>query len=120
MAKRTGPTNVYLQELILELKKIAKANQAPIWKAVAEALEKPRRQKIEVNVAEIERYAKNGETVVVPGVVLAKGELTKQVTVAAWRFSKAAKEKIEKTGSVLTIWELVEKNPKGSEVKIMM
>lgn len=121
VSKKTGPTNVYLRRLISELRKASRKEKAPIWKDVAEKLAKPRRRKIEVNISDINRHAKAGETVVVPGVVMAAGELDKDVNVAAWRFTGTAKKKIEKAkGKTLTITELVEKNPKGSKVKIML
>jgi large subunit ribosomal protein L18e len=121
MAKRTGPTNVHLRQLIVGLEKVAKANSATVWKDVAKALAKPRRQKVEVNLVDIDRYAEKGQTVVVPGTVLAKGDLTKEVTIAAWRFSPAAEEKIKKAnGTILSIGELLEKNPNGKKVKIMV
>ncbi|MEM7826471.1 MAG: 50S ribosomal protein L18e [Candidatus Aenigmatarchaeota archaeon] len=119
--KPTGPTNPYLKKLIEDLKQKSKELKAPIWKAVAEKLEKPRRKKVEVNVYEIERYAKEGETVVVPGVVLGSGEIRKKVRVAAWRFSPKAEEKIKKAGGiVMKIEDLVKENPKGSNVKILV
>ncbi len=121
MAKRTGPTNPYLKQLVEDLKKKHFAEKTPIWLAVAEKLEKPRRQKVEVNLSDIERNVQKGETVVVPGIVLAAGELTKNVNVAAWRFSGNAGDKIKKAkGKVLTIDELVKENPKGTGVKILV
>lgn len=119
--KPTGPTNPYLRRLIEELKQKSRELKAPIWKAVAEKLEKPRRKKVEVNVYEIERHAREGETIVVPGVVLGNGEIKKQVIVAAWRFSSKAEEKIKKAGGrVMKIEELIKENPKGSNVKILV
>jgi large subunit ribosomal protein L18e len=121
MAKRTGPTNVYMRKLVTELRKAAKKENAPIWEDVAEKLAKPSRQQAEVNLSGINRHAAKGETVVVPGVVLGDGKLDKPVNVAAWRFSFAAIEKITKAkGKAMTIMELVEKNPKGSKVRIMV
>ncbi|MGC8812280.1 MAG: 50S ribosomal protein L18e [Candidatus Aenigmatarchaeota archaeon] len=118
--KRTGPTNPYLRQLIEELKKSSRELKAPIWLAIAEKLEKPRRKKVEVNIFDIEKNAQTNETVIVPGVVLSSGELTKPVRVAAWRFSRKAREKIEKSGGkCLTIEELLKENPKGSGVKIL-
>lgn len=118
--KRTGPTNIYLKELIGRLRKFGYEKNAPIWISVAEKLEKPRRKKIEVNISRIERNVKEGETIVVPGVVLGSGELTKKIKVAAWRFSSSAKIKIEKAGGeCLSIEELIEKNPRGSGVRII-
>lgn len=120
MVKRTGPTNPYLRKLIEDLKKKSFELKAPIWKDVAEKLEKPRRKRIEVNLIDIERHTKEGDIVVVPGIVLANGNLSKSVTIAAWKFSLAAKEKIEKSKSkAIAVEELLEKNPKGSGIKIL-
>jgi len=121
MTKRTGPTDTYLREIIVGLKKAAKKNQAAVWEDVAERLGKPRRQKVEVDVVDINRYGEKGDTVIVPGTVLGSGNMTKSVKVAAWRFSGAAKEKIEKAGgSTMSISELLNNNPKGEKVRIMV
>ena len=120
MSKRTGPTNPVLRRLIQDLKKKSIELKSPFLKEIAEKLNKPRRQRIEVNLSHIERHARDGETVIVPGVVLGCGQLSKPVTVCAWRFSKPAMEKIKKSrGKVLTIEELLEKNPRGSNVRIL-
>lgn len=120
MAKRTGPTNPYQKQTIDYLKNKSRELAAPIWKIIAEKLEKPRRQKIEVNLTDIDRYTANGDTVIVPGIVLASGDLTKPVNIAAWKFSSEAIKKIkESNGKILTIEELVKENPKGTGVKIL-
>jgi len=117
MAKRTGPTNIHMRTLINKLQK----TKSPAWRDVAKRLGSARRRKVEVNIASIGRHAKSGETVVVPGIVLASGEIDKAVTVAAWRFSATAVEKIKKAkGKVMTIEEMLKKNPKGSKIKIMV
>lgn len=119
MVKRTGPMNKYLKELIIKLKKLAKANNAKIWEDVALKLAKPTRKRIEVNISKINRYANENDIIVVPGVVLGAGSLTKKVTVAAWRFTGRAKEKIVATGGkAISIEELTKTNPKGSRVRI--
>jgi len=119
--KRTGPTNVYQKQLIEDLKKKSIEDKAAIWRDVAEKLEKPRRKKIEVNLSDIDRNTKKNDFVVIPGMVLGSGELTKPVNVAGWRFSSSAKEKIKKSkGKILTIEELVKEKPKGTGVKILM
>jgi ribosomal protein L18E len=51
MAKRTGPTNIHLQQLVRELKKLSTKEKAPIWKRIAEDLAKSTRQRREVNIA---------------------------------------------------------------------
>ena len=110
--------NLVLKEMIEKL--YARGTEYPVWKAVAKALNRPRRKKYEVNVYKIEKFAKNNENILVPGSVLGSGEITKPVKVAALKFSKGAKEKIEKAGGkCLTIPELFKQNPKGTGVKIM-
>lgn len=117
MVKRTGPTNVHMRTLINRLQKTKSA----AWKDIAKKLGGARRKKVEVNISVINRHAKDGETIVVPGTVLAGGEINKPVTVAAWRFSTAAAEKIKKAkGITMTIEELLKKNPKGSKIRIMV
>ena len=120
MVKRTGPTNIVLRKTVRMLKKIARENNAKIWKDIAERLEKPSRQRIVVNVSRINRYTKEGDTVVVPGKVLGSGTIDHKVTVAAIGFSKSAYEKIVKTGGTcLHILDLALRNPKGSNIKII-
>jgi len=119
--KRTGPTNIYVKELVEKLKKKSLELKAPIWRAVAEKLEKPRRNKVEVNLIEIDKNTSAGDTVVVPGVVLGNGSLTKPIKIAAVRFSSSALKRIEESKSeILTIEKLLEQNPKGSGVKILV
>jgi len=118
--KELKTTNPQLVELIRFLKKQSREQKAPIWKAVAEKLAVSRRRRIAVNISRINRYTEKNETVVVPGKVLGAGELNHPVTVAAFTFSETAKQKIKKAkGKCLTIPELVKKNPKGSNVKII-
>ncbi len=117
--KRTGPTNVHLRRLVHRLRKYSREYRAPIWKAVAEKLWKPRRERVEVNLSTINRYTEDGDVVVVPGKVLGSGVLDHSVTVAAWRFSRRALREIRKRGEALYIEELLERNPEGRGVKII-
>lgn len=120
MVKRTGPTNPYLRQLAEALRNKSLELKAPIWKDVSKKLSKPTRQRIEVNLSDIERNAADGETVLVPGVVLSAGNLTKKVNVTAWKFSKPAEQKIKNSGGkTMTIEQLMSENPKGSNIKII-
>ncbi|MCY0868523.1 MAG: 50S ribosomal protein L18e [Desulfurococcus sp.] len=113
-------TNVVLRKTIEELIKASNKNNAPIWRAVAEELSKPRRRRRAVNISRLNRYTSPGDVVVVPGKVLGAGVLDHPITVAASSFSKTAIEKILKSGGrVLHILDLVSENPKGSGVKII-
>ncbi|HIP66236.1 MAG TPA: 50S ribosomal protein L18e [Pyrodictium sp.] len=119
--KRTGPTNIIIRRTIRMLRKYARQHNAPIWRYVAELLERPRRLRIEVNVSKINRYTQPNETVVVPGKVLGAGNIDHPVTVAAIAFSKSAVEKIRAAGGrVMHILQLLEENPRGSRVKIII
>ena len=121
MAKPTGPTNLHVKQLVEALKKKSLESKAPIWMDIAEKLEGPSRGKVEVNLGKISEHAQDGGAVVVPGVVLGDGELTKTVSIAAYRFSKAAMEKIKKTKcKPITIEELTKINPKGTGVRILV
>ncbi len=102
-------------ELIKNLYRKGIEEDMPVWKAVARALNRPRRKQHEVNLYRIEKYAKPDEIVIVPGVVLGGGEITKNITIVADKFSKSAREKIKNAGGkCMSIWEFVE-NYKGRE-----
>ncbi len=118
--KPTGPTNLVLKELINELRTQGYKENINFMVNLAKELETARRRRAEVNISKLERVCKEKETVVVPGKVLSSGILTKPLTVAALSFSAAAKEKIKKAdGKVITIKELIKKNPKGTKVRLV-
>jgi len=118
--KRTKITNPELLSLIRFLKKKSTENEAAIWRRVAEMLSKPKRRRIAVNISRICRYTKENDEVIVPGKVLGSGVINHPVKVAAFAFSDQARSKIIKAkGKCLTIPELAEMNPKGSNVKII-
>ena len=108
-------TNPQLQQTIEQLRKKAYQEQSNLWLRVAEDLEKPTRSRIIVNISRIERNAKDGETIVVPGKVLGNGELTKKVTIIAWQFSNDARDKISKVGKAV---DFTGEMPKG-KIRIM-
>ena len=118
MTLRTGPMNYQLQLLLMELE--TKARTSLFWRRIAADLQKPTRQRRTVNVYKIEQFARDGETIVVPGKVLSVGHLSKKVAVAAFTFSKEAEQKIKAAkGTVLSIQELLQKNPDGKKVRIL-
>ncbi|SFM59653.1 50S ribosomal protein L18e [Methanolobus profundi] len=119
-AKIQRKTNPRTPVLIAALKEEARQNEAAIWRDVAKRLEKPGKNYAQVNLSKINRYAKDGETVLIAGKVLGSGLLNKAVTVAAYNFSATAMEKIaEVGGKCLTIEEMMKENPKGSGIKIL-
>jgi large subunit ribosomal protein L18e len=120
MPSPTGPTNPVLRKLIRQLHEHGKKQKARVWLELAERLEGPRRARAEVNLSQLSRYTSEGNTIVVPGKVLAAGTLNHSVSIAAFKFSGAARRKIAATGGkALTIQQLVEQNPSGKSVKLM-
>ncbi len=119
MTKRTGPTNEYLASLIRNLKKLSIEKNVKIWKAIALELEKPTRKRRVVNLERINRVCNDNETIIVPGKVLATGDLTKKLKIAAFSFSEQALNKINKHSKAITIEQLMKENPKGSKTRII-
>ncbi|MFT4921569.1 MAG: large subunit ribosomal protein L18e [Haloarculaceae archaeon] len=112
-------TNPRLSSLIADLKSAARNSGGDVWNDVAERLEKPRRTHAEVNLGRIERYAREEETVVVPGKVLGSGVLQKEVTVAAVDFSGTAEQKIDQVGDTKQLEQALEDNPEGANVRVI-
>lgn len=118
---KSGPERKDLLELARKLEKAAKASKAPVWKRVAELLLKPRRKRVEVNLSKIDAHAKEGDTVVVPGKVLSVGSLTKKITVACFSCSAGVPKKVSSaSATIIPITKLLEQNPSGKLVKIIV
>ncbi len=99
---KKGTTNPELKKTIIKLKKTKK----PVFVRIAQLLEKPRRKRIEVNLWKINKNAKEGELIVVPGKILAYGDLTKKIKISSFNASKKAIEKINKVGEYIKIEDL--------------
>lgn len=112
--------NPELVRVIVELRKAARAHRAPVWRATAERLSRPRHQVFPLNVGHLERLAEAKETIVVPGKVLAEGRLTKPLTIGAVSFSSEARSKVQAAGgTTLTISELLKNYPDGKGVRLL-
>jgi len=118
--RKPNTTNPELIELIRFLKRQSRENKAEFWHKIAESLAKPRRKRVAVNLSRLNRYTQKNDVVAVPGKVLGAGEIDHPITVAAFAFSEKARDKIKAAKcKSLSLFELVEKNPKGSNVKII-
>jgi len=118
--KKVRAANPELVALIRSLRKKSRENQVEIWRYIADRLSSSRRRRIAVNVSRLNRYTKEGETVAVPGKVLGAGTIDHPINVAAFSFSDQARSKIlNAKGKCLTITALMEKNPKGTNVKVI-
>jgi len=111
--------NNQLKELVHELRKASVTQDVGVWAAVAEDLERPTRKHAAVNLSALARSTKQGEIVVVPGKVLGDGELAHAITIAALGFSQSAQVKLKASkATIMTINELLTKDPKGKTVRI--
>ncbi len=111
----TGPEPFQHRKLIRDLWKTRRR----IWRTISKKLSGPRRNRVEANLKRINNKTKDGDIIVVPGKVLGIGDLNHKLTIACLTCSKSAREKIVDSGStLLSIEELVEKNPEGKNIKI--
>jgi large subunit ribosomal protein L18e len=109
-----------LIQLISLLKKESREKQAGIWLDIAEYLSKSRSQRVAVNLSKINRNTKRADTIVVPGKILGSGSINHAVTVASFGASEKAKAKlVAARAKYVSIPELLKKNPKGANIKII-
>ncbi len=107
-------TNSKLVETLIAAKKNSK------WIEVASILSGPRRKRINVNLDEINKNSKAGETIIVPGKILSQGEIDKKIKIVAFSFSKKAEEKLLSAKcEVSDILEEINKNPEAKGIKIL-
>ena len=100
MPHPTGPTDLNTKRLIAQLRKVKE------YKGLARDLAKPRRQKAELSLADLGKV--KAEKIATAGKVLADGELTRPITLFAWRISKPAAAKIRAAGGkALGLEELI-------------
>ncbi|MEM3091203.1 MAG: 50S ribosomal protein L18e [Candidatus Pacearchaeota archaeon] len=102
------------------IKTIIAAKKESAWVPIASMLSAPRRKKIKLNLYEIDKKSKEGETIVVPGKVLSQGDINKKIRLIAFSFSEMAKQKLEKLGiQFSTIDEEIKRNPKAKDIRIL-
>src|SRR3989344_8743665 len=77
---------------LVETIRLAKKKEK--WIEIASLLSGPRRKRLNLNLNEIDKESKEGDTIVIPGKVLSQGELTKRIKIVAFSFSERAKEKL--------------------------
>ncbi|MDI9644489.1 MAG: 50S ribosomal protein L18e [Candidatus Verstraetearchaeota archaeon] len=120
MVKRTLPTNPKTRRLIRLLRRASRSNNVGVWRDLSDLLSVPTRKRISVNVSKIEKFAKEGEFIAVPGRVLGFGNLSKKIDVAALSFTPSAREKITAAGGrAISLEVLLNLNPRGRGVTIL-
>lgn len=107
-------TNPALVELAREMK------MHNGWHEVRKVLVSSTRKIPSLNLDEIDKKTKEGDTIVIPGKVLSKGDVTKKIRICALGFSEGAREKLKKHKSeIVMLMEEVKKNPKAQGVKVL-
>jgi len=115
------PVNKHILETINLLRKKSREEDVAIWRYVRELIYKPKRRRIAVNLSRINRYSKEGDMVIVPGKVLGSGYINHKIIIGALDYSITAKKKLLEAGcEVLSIKDFINRNPKGSGVKIIV
>ena len=112
--------NSELKMAIRVLEAASRGGGKPIWGALADELDKPKRRRVAVNLSRIGRHSEDGDVVAGPGKGLASGSLGAGVTVAAFSFSDGAKAKIEASGSrAMSLVDLLEEGVEPSRIRIL-
>ncbi len=115
-----GTEKESLKNLILKLEKLGKKNKVGLWVTASKLLALPRRRCVAVNVSKVEKSVSEKEIALVPGKLLGDGVIERKLTIAAYVWTPGAKKRIESAGgSLLSIDELVDRNPKGTDVRII-
>ncbi len=113
--------NPQLVGLVDRLYTLSAAKKSKLWRDVARRLEAPVKSRPSVNLSKVDRFCKEGDTVLVPGKLLGAGSITKKVTVSAYSHSGSAARKLAEAGcSLVSIESLAESNPAGSDIKIII
>jgi len=121
MGNKNRKTNHSLISLIEDLKSHSRTTGSALWRDIANRLESSKNNWAQPNLSRLSRHSEKKEVIIVPGKVLGSGDLMGKQTVAAFSFSEVAKEKIEESGGrVLSIRDLMDENPSGKGVKILV
>ena len=121
MSKADRKTNQSLIVLIEDLKTQSRTSGSALWRDIAGRLESSNKNWAEPNLGQISRNSSKKETILVPGKVLGSGEIEGAQTIAAFSFSKSAVTKIAASGGrTLSIRELMDENPNGKGVRILV
>jgi len=107
-------TNPDLEETV----RLSIKNQA--WNKIAQILSGPTRKQSAVNLFQLDKATKEGDTVVIPGKILATGNLTKKIKICALSISDLAKTRLKESKSEFTLLRKeIKDNPKAEGVKII-
>ena len=110
-------SNINKEKLIEELKIHSNKEKSNFWKRIAKELEKPTRRSRQVNLEKLNDHTKENELVIIPGKLLGTGDLKHKLTIASFSATETAKEKLK--SNLVSIHDLIKKDPKGKNIRII-
>jgi large subunit ribosomal protein L18e len=120
MRRKKDMMNPELKKTIRVLRAASKKSDQAIWATIADHMDRAKRKRYAVNLSRINRNTQAGETVAVPGKVLASGSLDHPVIVAAYSFSDVAVEKIALAGGrAVSLEGLLEEGVEPRHIRIL-
>ena len=113
-------TNQVVIRMASDLRKASVANDAPIWRKLAEYALKPSIARRDVNVNRINELTKENDTVVFPGKVLGTGAISHKITLCSFSISNSAAAKVLASGGkIISHSDLIKQNPTGKGVVLL-
>jgi large subunit ribosomal protein L18e len=109
LKKKTNP------ELVDAINKAKNSDNVEL----AGLLSTPTRKRIELNLEQIDKEGKDGETVIIPGKVLGKGNIKKKIKIIAYSFSGSAIEKLQSTKTQFSLLKDALENNKKVDGRIL-
>ncbi len=107
--------------ILVETLRLAKKTGSDFWLQAAGILSGPRRNKIAVNLNDIEAITKEGDSVFVPGKILSQGEVSKKIAIVAFAFSEKAREKLLKVkAQAINMLDEIKKNPDAKGLRFFV
>lgn len=111
IARKTNPETSELLRL---------ARKSKGWAEIVKIVSGSTRKYSSVNLEQIDKESKAGDTIIVPGKVLSSGNLTKKVKICSLSISKDAKEKLKETKSEYSsLLDEIKSNSKATGIKII-
>ena len=100
----------YLKKAIADVKSAGSSKNGGMANYLVKLMSRPKRARVGVNIAKLEKFAGAGENVIVPGKVLGRGSMTKKINVAAVVYSGDAESKLRKAGcTIVDMKDMVKK-----------
>ena len=118
--KRTGPTKQSTKLLIEKLEKKAVSEKQAVWKAIADKIALPTRQRAKVNISKLAFLNKKfpDKIFTVPGKVLGETAIEAKLEVIAMSYSANAKKAIEAKGKALLLKDALGKKFEAAKLMI--